>query len=157
MTVDRCEHEIPNSREQVKFLPFPVSGDIGYRFFCKKCNSWLVCECKKDVYMKYLPHYLMKFKEANQRILFAPNVCEACRNLFLDAKKRREQFIKTIEYIYNNDKEFFEYCYGDPCGYAKDIQIRHEKNGSMEAIEAEVRMEKAKRLIKDFLFKTEFD
>lgn len=184
---DLCEHTPSEMKQQVHILyrVFPSQGDIGYRYNCTKCGCWLICECKRDLYMKYLPHYLDKFKQAGETIIFLPNVCNTCRRNDENEKQRWNKFKKVVEYIAKNDKDFFEYCYGSPVsGYEKDMEIRSKATEldfssetmeggpfsitmttlkgvkptpeklKKEAKEAQIRQEKARRLINDYLFRT---
>jgi hypothetical protein len=114
-------------RQQVTSLykHFPSQGDIGYRYRCTDCGSWLICECRKDFYMKYLPHYFDKINQRNDRIFFIPTLCAICRYNNEAEKKSWERFKRFIEYIAQNDKGFFDYCYGHPVsGYEKDMDVR---------------------------------
>jgi hypothetical protein len=122
-------------RQQVKSLykHFPSQGEVGYRYKCPECGSWLICECKRDLYMKYLPHYFDKIRQNNVQIFFVPDLCAACRYNDEIEKKSWEKFRRFIEYISQNDKDFFDYCYGNPIsGYEKDMEIRSQAFESPE-------------------------
>lgn len=153
-----CQHTLGEWPEQVKHLyrSFPSQGDIGYQFFCKKCQCYVMCACKKSFYLTFLPHYFEKFKETVPLIV-SPRVCRYCRFQDLKAHEHWIQNMKFIEYIFKNDKAFFDYCYGTPIsGYEKDHEIRF-KNIKGAAIVAEARQQKARKLINQYLFKTVFD
>lgn len=124
---DSCEHQSSDMVYQVVGLYsfFPSQGDIGYRYQCTKCKIWLMCNCKKEFYKKYLSNYFEKFKEFRENIIFYPNVCKACRNNDENERERWNKFKRAIEYIYQKDRAFFDYCYGRPIsGYEKDMQKR---------------------------------
>lgn len=124
---DSCKHQPSDMAYQVVGLYrfFPSQGDIGYRYQCTKCKIWLMCDCKKGFYTKYLPNYFEKFKNFREKIIFHPNVCKACRNKDEKEKERWNKFRLAIEYIYRKDREFFDYCYSGPIsGYEKDMEER---------------------------------
>jgi len=159
-----CKHNPSGLKIQVVLLyrRFPSQGDVGYQHNCTKCGAWLICDCKKEFYMTYLPHYIDEFNQGDWNsisipiIEFYPNVCLACRNNDESVKREWEKFKKVIEHIYSNDKDLFDYCYGNHVsGYEKDMKIRHEAESKDEALKAKIRQGKARQLLNNYLFMKE--
>lgn len=157
--VSTCDHAPTEAVSQVHALGsvFPSQGGMGYLKNCTKCGCWLICECKRDWFMKFMPNYIEKLQESKDKVAFCPNVCEACLGIKerLNLFQKLDKTEKVIEYIYYNDDEFFDYCYGRPIsGFEKDMNVRYGNASEKERAEAEIRQQKAKKLLNYYIFGT---
>jgi len=102
--------------------------------------------------MKFMIGYINALHKTTEGLVFSSHICEVCLNNDLKERRRWEKIKKVIEYIYINDRQFYNYCYGAPIsGYEQDMERRAK---AVTSGNAEIRQQKARRLLNDYLFKT---
>lgn len=152
-----CQHHISQSRSYIDHIVqiYPTQGDVGNQFKCTKCDSILICSCRKELYQRLYPQLEEHLRKIGISMQLKEKICLTCRqeadpsdNLF--EYKKWDCFVESVSYMERNDPEFYKYCFGIQTGYMKDYKDQYEYSNTHRGKEAKVRVEKARSLLNKY-------